>query len=479
MHPARRFRATSIALACLIALNGATLTSARAVASSDIARPDVRFGVAEGYRNPVVMSALGAGWERIVLMWSDVQPDGPDDFTRLGRTFPPRTLLGEIRRGVTVAAVLQATPAWAQLHREHGAASPPRNLELPFDDPRNYWARFVYETVRYYRTQIHEWILWNEPDFRPDDLQAGDGITWRGTEREFARLLSVGYLAAKRADPNAVVVFPATSYWIDVLNRPGQPLFYERVLEELADDVLASSNAFYHDTVALNLYDNPEAAYSLYNVFKAIQRRHGVDKPVWLTEMNAFPPETVLSGCGDAKIPARVTPSQQAAYAVQTLALAAAAGFSRMQFFQMTDGDRCRGQTWGLLRDDGSPRPVLIALRTAIGALSGFTRARLVPLAADASAYRVVIDKPGNGRVTVLWNRLPAPLRVSVEHAGGSGVLLDLQGRGTAPAASAEGWVIDLPAREVGPSEAASGAIGGPPVLLVEASLTAPALIVP
>ena len=467
-----------MAALCVVALNGGTLTRAQAAGSADIARPDTRFGVAEGYRNPVVMSALGAGWERIVLTWADVQPDGPEDFTRLGRTFPPRALIGEISRGVSVAAVLQATPAWAQLHREHGVTSIPRNLDLPVEDGRNYWARFVYETVRYYREQIHEWILWNEPDFRPGDLQAGDGITWRGTEREFARLLVVGYLAAKRADSNAVVVFPATSYWIDVLNRPGQSLFYERLLGILGDDALAASNDFYHDAVALNLYDNPEAAYSLYNVFKAIQRRHGIDKPVWLTEMNTFPPETIFSGCGDAKIAARVTQSQQAAYAVQALALAAAAGFSRMQFFQMTDGDRCRGQTWGLLRSDGSVRPVLVALRTAIGALSGFTRARLLPSAADGSAYGVVIDKPGNVRVTVLWNRTAAPVQVSLERAGGTGLLLDLQGRGAAPAGSVERWLVDLPAREDGPSEAASAAIGGPPVLLVEEGFTTASLIV-
>jgi hypothetical protein len=470
MRSAARFCAIAIAaVACALTPMGTSLARADAATSSEIARPDPRFGVAEGYRNPVVMSAVGAGWERIVLTWTDLQPERPGDFTHLGRTFPANALAGEISRGVTVAAVLQATPAWAQLHPEHGIASAPRNLDLPFDDPQNYWAEFVYQTVRYYSPQIHEWILWNEPDFRPGDAQAGDGVTWRGSEREFARLLSVGYLAAKRADPTAVVAFPAMSYWIDALNRPGQPLFYERLLQILAGDALASSNGFYHDAVGLNLYDNPEAVYSLYAVFKAVQRRHGLDKPIWLTEMNTFPPEASSTACGDSGSPSKVTQNQQAAYAVQTLALATAAGFARMQFFQMQDGDDCRGQTWGLLRVDGSARPVLIALRTAIGALSGFASARLVPVPPDGSAYMVVIDKPGNVRVTVMWNRLTSPLQVRIGRTGSSGRVLDLLGNGQPARGSGNQWLIDLPERQASLSEAISGeAIGGAPLLMVE-----------
>ena len=57
---------------------------------------DTRFGIAEGFRNPSVMADIGAGWERVVLSWADIQPNGPDDFSWLGRTLPPRALAGEL-----------------------------------------------------------------------------------------------------------------------------------------------------------------------------------------------------------------------------------------------------------------------------------------------------------------------------------------------------------------------------------------------
>ena len=51
---------------------------------------DPHFGIAEGFRDPTVMADIGAGWERVVLSWADIQPDGPDDFSWLGRTLPAR-----------------------------------------------------------------------------------------------------------------------------------------------------------------------------------------------------------------------------------------------------------------------------------------------------------------------------------------------------------------------------------------------------
>src|SRR5205807_2310264 len=56
--------------------------------------------------------------ERIVLPWDDIQPTSAGDFTRLGISFPPQQLAADIARGVHVAAVLEATPGWAQLDRK-------------------------------------------------------------------------------------------------------------------------------------------------------------------------------------------------------------------------------------------------------------------------------------------------------------------------------------------------------------------------
>src|SRR4051794_34504969 len=76
-----------------------------AAAGTPALRPlvlDGRFGVAEGFRDPRAMADIGAGWERVVLSWADVQPDGPGDFSWLGRTLPEDRLNAELRRGVRV-----------------------------------------------------------------------------------------------------------------------------------------------------------------------------------------------------------------------------------------------------------------------------------------------------------------------------------------------------------------------------------------
>jgi hypothetical protein len=88
----------------------------------------------------------------------------------------------------------------------------------------------------------------------------------------------------------------------------------------------------------------------------------------------------------------------------------------------MIDANACNEPAvWGVVRDDGSKRPVEDSLRTAITNFLGFDNARFVPLARVEQAwpawpgdpnsytpnwevYQVALDKPGAQRVTVLWN---------------------------------------------------------------------------
>lgn len=452
---------------------------------------DQHFGVAEGFRDPGTMTELGMGWERIVLPWDDIQPRSADDFSRLGKTFPPDKLASELARGVRVAAVLQATPAWARSNPAHGNRSVPKNLDLPFDDPRNTWGHFVYQTVRHYAGRIDEWILWNEPDVRAEDPGGAENSTWAGTPDEFARLLQVGYLAAKKANPRAKVVFPATTYWADETSRPKRPQFYDRVLAALTRDPAAPANGFYHDAVALNLYMNPDDVYRVFAIFSGIQRRYAIDKPVWLTEFNLFSGDDPRLGCKAAERP-RTTLEQQAAYAVQTAALAAAAGYQRIQFFQMSDGNACQGQAWGLIRGDGSRRPAADALRQMLGLVSGFRQAHFVPLAREQKrwptwpddpasylpnwqVYQVAFDKPGGQRVTVLWNGNGGQARaVRIRRAGQRALLVDIFG-GQRSLVARDGWYdFQLPPASASQPTAdvndptAYHVIGGAPVFLIE-----------
>jgi hypothetical protein len=135
------------------------------------------FGIDEGLRNDRVLADVGATWQRVVLPWSAIQPTRPDDFSRLGQTLPLAVLDGQLGRGVRIAGLLQFTPAWAQTDPTQGERSPPRGLDLPFDDPGNSFARFASATARYYAGRIDEWIIWNEPEFKPGEPGAGNSYT--------------------------------------------------------------------------------------------------------------------------------------------------------------------------------------------------------------------------------------------------------------------------------------------------------------
>jgi hypothetical protein len=461
---------------------------------------DPRMGIAEGFRDPSAMADIQAGWERIVLPWDQVQPDGPGDFGHLGITISDTQLQSEINRGEHIVGLFEFTPDWAAANPDMGKRSPPKNLDLPVDDPNNYWARFVGETARRYAGKIDDWVIWNEPEFHPGDPGAGGSFTWLGSDEQFAQLLKSAYLAIKKANPNARVSFPATSYWVDALNN--RPQFYDRLLSILARDPDAASNNFYHDVVSLNLYRAPDDIYRVFSIFKGIQKQHGIDTPIWLTETNAMPSDDASVSCPHADGPIQTTMNEQANYAVQAFAMAAAAGYQRYEFYQMTDQNPCsEAAVWGITRDDGSRRPVSDALRTAVTQFSGYTAVHFAPLEretqdwsawpGDPSSFmpnwevlQVAFDRPGNERVTALWDGDGAGLRVRVHKNGSSAVLLDRNG-GQYPVLDSQGWwLIDLAGATAHFPQDPAGYhfIGGEPVLLVEegvdsgAPVVAPAL---
>ena len=464
---------------------------------------DTRFGVAEGFRNPGVMADIGAGWERLILPWDQIQPDKAGDFGHLGQTLTRAQIQTELDRGTKIAGLFQFTPEWAAANPGDGKRSVPKNLQLAFDDPNNYFGQYVFQTTKHYAGQIDQWIIWNEPEFRPDDPGAGGSYTWLGSDAEFAQLMKVGYLAAKKANPSAVVSFPGTSYWVDI--NSNRPLFYERVLAILAQDPGAAANNFYHDVVSLNLYRAPDDVYRVHGVFKKIQSRYGIDKPLWLTETNAMPSDDSSIPCAEkhSTEAIKTTMDQQAAYAIQAEALAAAAGYNKIEFYQMVDSNTCvEPAVWGVTRDDGSRRPVSAALKVADNNFSGYTNARFVPLSRETSAwsawpddpnslvpnwqvYQVAFDKPGGQRVTVLWNGDGSPLRARIPKNGASAQLVDRLGNVQPLQANQGWWVVDLPAAsayfkvndQIKDPEGYHF-IGGDPLLILESGVDANATVV-
>ncbi|MBV9170119.1 MAG: hypothetical protein JOZ81_08560 [Chloroflexi bacterium] len=447
---------------------------------------DTRLGIAEGFRNPGAMADTHAGWERLILPWDEVQPDGPDDFSHLGITISGDQLQRELNRGERVVGLVEFTPGWAAANPDQGRRSPPKNLDLPFDDPNNYWGKFISHVVKYYAGKIDDWVIWNEPEFHPGDPGAGGSFTWLGSDDQFAQLLKVGYLAAKAANPNATISFPGTSYWVD--HESGRPQFYDRLLGILTNDGEAAKHNYYHDVVSVNLYRAPDDIFRVHSLFQDIEKQHGIARPIWLTETNAMPSNDPSVDCQHTESGIATTLEEQAAYGIQALAMAGAAGYERYEIYQMTDQNECSEPAlWGVTRDDGSKRPIEDALRTAITQFSGYTAVHFVPytrdtqdwpswpddptsLMPDWQVYQVAFDKPGNQRVTTLWNGDADQLRVRVKKNGSSATLMDRAGDAQ-PAHDNQGWwVLDLPGATAHYPSDPPGYhfIGGSPLLLIE-----------
>jgi hypothetical protein len=66
----------------------------------------------------------------------------------------------------------------------------------------------------------------------------------------------------------------------------------------------------------------------------------------------------------------------------------------------------------GLVRPDGTARPVLAALRATTHALAGWVRARDLGMAGPVRA--VAVDRGSRGGTLVLWNVAAAPATVTV-----------------------------------------------------------------
>jgi hypothetical protein len=461
-----------------------TLTSAAVVSSS--ASP--RFGAAEAFRYDG-SSQLGINWERIIFSWSDIQPGGPNDW-RADRYFTNDTIQRELDKGMDVVGLLQFTPGWAAQNPVDGQRSVPKNLSAPADSPDNYWARFAGRMAAEYKGRIDRWIIWNEPEFKPGDAGAGQSATWYGSDQEYYMLLRRAYQAIKAANPNATVIFGATSYWVDI--NMGREPFFKRILSLAAADPEAPANGHFFDAVSFNLYWCADDILRVYVEMRDAMRAKGIDKPIWLTETNAMPYDDLATPKGTNG--QRVTMQQQADFAIQALALASAAGYQRIGWYRITDGNIWRDQeVWGLLRDDGSKRPVFDAFKTAVGLFSDASKVSFVPtLRPDQpfgtpwpqdpnsyypnwQVYQVVFDRSDGRRVTVLWNATGTPLRVQVPKRGNDATLVDKTGMQNPTADTGGFYVVDLAAATVNGPVDPDGYhyVGGPTMMLVETGVPA------
>ncbi|MBK9750510.1 MAG: hypothetical protein IPO91_27600 [Chloroflexi bacterium] len=435
----------------IVVLVGVVFISGTFAVRADERNP---FGIIEGFWVPDEACALGAGWERIIFDWAQHQPDSGDDWYTLN--VDDRWLKAANHCGREVVAVIKHTPAWATDGTP--MIGVPRGLYLPVDDPNNLWANFIRRAAEYYDSRgVERFIIWNEPDIEPGTY----GYEFEGTLEDYYQLLRVAYLAAKQANPRAQINIAGTTYWHDV--NAGRRLYLDRLLERISADPEAAANNYYFDAVNLHIYFRTETVYQIVSETRALLDRYGLtDKSIWLAETNAAP--NLDPGWLVQRPNWQVDLEQQAAYVVQSAALALAAGADHIAVYKLYDQGLPTGaESFGILRPDGTRRPAFDAWHMVINRFSDATSGTFTH---SATADVVRLAHTSGLETWVAWARTDVPTQITITATSDKAYLIDQTGSimGIRPFNGV--YTLSLPAARCNRVDGC--AVGGHAALLVQ-----------
>ena len=311
----------------------------------------------------VKMLDAGARMCRTDVTFPDVRPkEGADPQTWNWSKLEKIRQLRKQRPALEFLVLLGYGAPWAQDSKYASVGgtigSPQRGIDVtPVDDPRNLYGHYVHEAVKRYKDVTRYWESWNEPDLSGHHYFKGGGA-------DFFRYQKVCYLAAKKADPQCVVLFAGMCYpnvegylashgLKSPSPTPAKTSFFEEYLKECVKDPEAKKHNYYFDVMNQHSYSRASDAYDYVMVVRKLMRDYlGQGKPVWITEMG-FPDKGGLFGG---------TSDDYCDYVLQSYAWACLAGVERLFHFQL-DNSNGHGLYTGML---GEPKPVLTTYRDVL-----------------------------------------------------------------------------------------------------------------
>lgn len=308
----------------------------------------------------------------------------------------------------------------------------PKNLYEPITledgsiNPENYWAAYVYGAVSTYKDHVRIWEIWNEPDWVSDwqvtldwtesAPSAEDLPRFNGSIYDYVRLLRVSSVAAKLADPDALIATGGLGYtsFLNALLR-----YTDNPVDGSVSDEYPEKGGAYVDVLSTHHYpiytsgssDEAVAAYlEQQRAFQAELDQAGVEvKARETTESGA--PHGVIDGFpGGAEYAVN--------YLMKVMIKAHAAGVDGIDWFTLSDGANVAAaddpyQLMGLYLDvseletidQAAPTETGLAYRT-LGELLGHARydatateALELPAGVDGAAFETASGK----RAFALW----------------------------------------------------------------------------
>lgn len=459
------------------------------------------------YRNALI---LGAGWNRWPLYWDRVE--------RIADTWHwaryDDLVAADIHQGLRINAVLLGRPPFRQdgdsianlFQPVFADGSDHTTLDIPIN-PDNPWAQFVFLAVSRYKpggilalergfpedAGIRVWEVWNEPDLP---------AFWRGGPKAYARLLKIAAIVIKTVDPEATVMFGGLLY-------AGGDNFLSRVMQHFKNDELRFEYGWFVDAVAIHSYDDPWRSGWLTKVVQDTLAEFDLVRPVWVNEMGVAVwddyPGPVWATAAEQRL-RLATAQQQANYLIMSAAYAWAKGAHKVFYHQLYDdcgnqaagsdfpphsGELCSqgtcfGDAFGLYRNPkeaicfsqhpfpNTPRPVAFAYRllAEVFGRQPYNEASIAGLQDPVTT--IVFTRDDGARVLVLWNNTDEEVSHAVKANAAQAIAHYPNGESSVLSASDGRYALNLkPAGDFSYPDLEAGrssAIGGEPVILVEAS---------
>ena len=264
--------------------------------------------------------------------------------------------------GLTIYQITHDCPTWASGKTDR--RYPPTNPADMGNFFRNLVARF--------KDRVKYWEIWNEADIKTFYL---------GTPEEYAACLKETYRQIKEADPEAKVLVCSFAL------APG----------EFAEKIFVAGIADSFDIYNVHYYGDPQGVVHRLRNHKKFMEKHGIRKPIWVTEMGAFHHKDR----GDQQ-----TLRGEASYLVKAYVYGLANGAERFFYFIFTDFTE-EEKNFGTVNRDFTPRPAYVALCNLTCLLGEGKFLRKGEETDENIEYYVFQD--GDREAAVLWVKEGAP----------------------------------------------------------------------
>ena len=310
-----------------------------------------------------LIGLVGVAHVRDRLSWRDVERE--PGRMGLGRYMANASLLRE--RGIFVSDMFHDAPKWA------GPRKTPSDLAVVYG--------FCSRIATAFGDCVGDWEFWNEEDihFAPEPV-------WH-----YAAALKAAYLGFKAARP-LMPVLPGA------LCRPVDGFYAEALFENDA--------AKFGDVFNYHLYDPLSCVPKRIATLHAFLQRHGMgDRAIWITEGG-----TNLEGHskrhGIVEGMMAHSPAQElvvAEFYPKSQVLLQMAGVARNYFFSFCAYNEANGRKdWGIMRRDGTVKPVYAAIATMTRELA---EARIVGEVNVGDGLRAYLfEQPDGSQTVVFWS---------------------------------------------------------------------------